>query len=228
MKTLDPRLGVVICVLAVGVSDVARSEPISRNNMAAFCRGEVAGMYGTRPQYVLTGQIERDGNGLSISGTVDKGNEGIKRFKCRFDSRRNFINVMAMTSDTGSNSVGIPRISQSSNGAFRVTFPNNPCTIRYNRNGVMRDQTAHCSAAHRSRAATSVASYRREQNNVGAASGSRGLELISKPDGGVDVKFNNGCWISYDRRAQRGGHVGQCRDGQYRRADDAARDFVRQ
>lgn len=36
---------------------------------------------------------------LSISGTVDKGNEGIKKFKCRFDKKRNFIDVLAMTPD---------------------------------------------------------------------------------------------------------------------------------
>lgn len=36
-----------------------------------------------------TGKIvkEKDG-GYSISGTVDKGNEGIKKFKCRFDKDR--------------------------------------------------------------------------------------------------------------------------------------------
>lgn len=68
--------------------------------MPAYCRGEVAGMYGTRPRYVKTGKIVKAKNGsLSISGTVDKGNEGIKKFKCRFDKHRNFIDVMAMTPD---------------------------------------------------------------------------------------------------------------------------------
>ena len=87
-------------LLTMGCSSIAHSEPISRANMAAYCRGEVSGMYGTRPQYVLTGQIEEAEDGsLSISGTVDKGNEGIKKFMCRFDKNRNFIDVMAMTSD---------------------------------------------------------------------------------------------------------------------------------
>lgn len=86
--------------LVVAGTSLAHSDPISRNNMAAYCRGEVAGMYGTRPHYVLTGQIEEseDGN-LSIRGTVDKGDEGIKKFKCRFDKDQSFIDVMAMTSD---------------------------------------------------------------------------------------------------------------------------------
>lgn len=57
-------------------------------------------MYGTRPIYVKTQRPVRARNGsISISGTVDKGTEGIKRFKCRFDRRGNFIDVMAMTPD---------------------------------------------------------------------------------------------------------------------------------
>lgn len=92
------RTAPVLALLALAVT--ASAEPISRGNMPAYCRGEVAGMYGTRPRYVTTGEIETADDGShSISGTVDKGNEGIKDFKCRFDKDRNFIDVMAMTSD---------------------------------------------------------------------------------------------------------------------------------
>ncbi len=94
-----PRLMSAI-LAAVAASSQVQAAPISRGNMAAYCRGEVAGMYGTRPRYVKTRQIVKaKGGGLSIEGTVDKGAEGIKRFKCRFDGARNFIDVMAMTSD---------------------------------------------------------------------------------------------------------------------------------
>lgn len=94
------RLAALTAVLAAGTAHTSWAAPISRGNMAAYCRGEVAGMYGTRPYYVKTGKIVKARNGsLSISGTVDKGNEGIKKFKCRFDKARNFIDVMAMTSD---------------------------------------------------------------------------------------------------------------------------------
>ncbi len=95
------RIGLALaCVLLASDINIALSEPISRNNMAAYCRGEVSGMYGTKPRYVATGQIEQDDEGnLSINGTVDKGNEGIKKFMCRFDKEQNFIDVMAMTSD---------------------------------------------------------------------------------------------------------------------------------
>ena len=88
------------CLVALTAGNAAQGAPISRGNMPAYCRGEVAGMYGTRPHYVKTGTIvkEKDGS-YSISGTVDKGNEGIKKFKCRYDAGRNFIDVMALTSD---------------------------------------------------------------------------------------------------------------------------------
>jgi hypothetical protein len=49
---------------------------------------------------VKTSKIVKEKNGgYSISGTVDKGNEGIKKFKCRFDENRNFIDVVALTRD---------------------------------------------------------------------------------------------------------------------------------
>lgn len=78
----------------------AQSEPLSRGNMAAYCRGEAAGQYGTRPLYVFLGPIVEAADGRQvIDGIVDKGNEGLKRFRCRFDGERRFIDVMAMTSD---------------------------------------------------------------------------------------------------------------------------------
>lgn len=78
----------------------ARGPVVTPGNMPAFCRGEVSGMFGTRPAYVKTRPVARAKDGsTSIDGTVDKGSEGIKQFKCRFDSRGRFIDVMALTSD---------------------------------------------------------------------------------------------------------------------------------
>lgn len=91
---------ILACLASIAAKDSAQSAPISRGNMMAYCRGEVAVMYGTRPHYVTTDKLAKAKDGsYSISGTVDKGNEGIKKFKCRFDGRRNFIDVMALTSD---------------------------------------------------------------------------------------------------------------------------------
>lgn len=73
---------------------------VTAGNMPAFCRGEVAGQYGTKPIYVKTEAAARAKDGsTSIPGTVDKGNEGMKRFQCRFDAKGRFIDVMALTRD---------------------------------------------------------------------------------------------------------------------------------
>jgi hypothetical protein len=34
-----------------------------------------------------------------IEGTADQGRNGVKRFRCRFDVRGRFIDVMALTRD---------------------------------------------------------------------------------------------------------------------------------
>ena len=78
----------------------AAGAPVAPGNRKAYCRGEVSGMYGTRPAYVTTGKLlrVRDAS-TSVSGSVDKGTDGIKKFKCRFDAKGRFIDVMAMTPD---------------------------------------------------------------------------------------------------------------------------------
>ena len=73
---------------------------VSPGNMPAHCRGEAAGQYGTRPAYVKTDPVARSKDGSSaITGTVNQGDHGIKRFKCRFDEKGRFIDVMALTPD---------------------------------------------------------------------------------------------------------------------------------
>jgi len=75
-------------------------QPISAGNMGAYCRGEAAGLYGLRPAYVRTGRlVAAPGGGTRIEGTADKGREGIKRFRCSFDARNRFINVMPLDRD---------------------------------------------------------------------------------------------------------------------------------
>ena len=77
-----------------------KGDPIRAGNRPAYCRGEVSGMFGTRPNYVKTDKPVRAGDGGSaISGTVDKGSEGVKRFRCSFDANGRFIEVMALTPD---------------------------------------------------------------------------------------------------------------------------------
>jgi len=74
--------------------------PVAPGNRRAYCRGEVAGQYGTKPMYVTTGKLVKGRDGTtSVSGTVDKGTEGIKKFKCRFDAKGRLGDVMALTPD---------------------------------------------------------------------------------------------------------------------------------
>ena len=85
---------------AAATQPAAKGQPISAGNRPAYCRGEAAGQYGTRPAYIKTLAPVKAGNGaISIDGTVDKGSEGIKQFRCRFDAQGRFIDVMALTSD---------------------------------------------------------------------------------------------------------------------------------
>ena len=90
---------IALPVLAVAIVGAAGA-PVAPGNRKAYCRGEVSGMYNSRPAYVTTGKLvkARDGS-TSVSGTVDQGTEGIKKFKCRFDAKGRFVDVMAMTSD---------------------------------------------------------------------------------------------------------------------------------
>ena len=80
-------------VTAVGTS------PISPGRQPAFCKDQAAYMYGAEPQNVTTRErvVAADG-GATIDVTVDKGNEGVKTFKCRFDDGNRFVEVAA-TSD---------------------------------------------------------------------------------------------------------------------------------
>ena len=74
--------------------------PVAPGNRKAYCRGEVAGQYGTRPIYVTTGKLLKGPHGTTtVSGTVDRGWEGIKAFKCRFDAKGRFVDAMALTPD---------------------------------------------------------------------------------------------------------------------------------
>ena len=95
------RIGKSVFLSVIFVGLVAASgSPVAPGNRKAYCRGEVSAMYDTKPAYVTTGKLLRARDGTtSVSGTVDKGAEGIKTFKCRFDAKGRFIDVMAMTAD---------------------------------------------------------------------------------------------------------------------------------
>ena len=94
------EMAILLIPLAALMATGAPSEPVAPGNRKAYCRGEVAGQHGTRPVYVTTGKLVKGAKGTtSVSGTVDKGSEGTKKFKCRFDAKGRLIDVMALTHD---------------------------------------------------------------------------------------------------------------------------------
>ena len=85
---------------ATGLTTPAAAAPVTRGNMPAVCRGEASSQYGVKPAHIETGAITAGADGgSSIDGTTDKGPDGIKKFRCRFDAAARFIDVMATTSD---------------------------------------------------------------------------------------------------------------------------------
>jgi type IV pilus biogenesis protein CpaD/CtpE len=81
-------------VMAAGTS------PINPDKQVAFCQDQVAFMFKAEPQYVTTREriVAADGS-TTIDVAVDKGNEGVKAYKCRLDAGNRFIDVIASTSD---------------------------------------------------------------------------------------------------------------------------------
>ncbi|MCL6698160.1 hypothetical protein LZ496_05105 [Sphingomonas sp. NSE70-1] len=93
-------MAILLIPMAALMASTTPSEPIAPGNRKAYCRGEVSAQYETRPMYVTTGKLVKGAKGTtSVSGTVDKGSEGIKKFKCRFDTKGRLIDVMALTPD---------------------------------------------------------------------------------------------------------------------------------
>jgi hypothetical protein len=78
---------------------VGSGAAISAGNRPAYCRGEASQQYGVRPNYIRTSPAIANAAGIMIDGTADQGRNGIKRFRCRFDARGRFLDVMAMTRD---------------------------------------------------------------------------------------------------------------------------------
>jgi hypothetical protein len=73
-------------------------QSIAPGNMAAFCRGEASAKYGVRPAYIATGKLvtARDG-GRTVDGSADRGSKGSTRFRCTFDVRGRFVEVVSLS-----------------------------------------------------------------------------------------------------------------------------------
>lgn len=83
----------------VAPGPIGSGRPITAGNRSAYCRGEASQQYGVRPNYIRVTPAIANASGIMIDGTADQGRNGIKRFRCRFDARGRFVDVMAMTRD---------------------------------------------------------------------------------------------------------------------------------
>ncbi len=59
--------------------------------MEAYCRGEAAGDFETRPDYVaVAAALPAVGGGYVATGSVDRGTQGNPPIECRFDTLGRF------------------------------------------------------------------------------------------------------------------------------------------
>lgn len=53
------------------------------------------------------------------------------------------------------------------------------------------------------------------------------VDYNPQADGGVEIKFNNGCRVTYNGNENRAGHRGSCKNKQFERADEYAASYFR-
>ncbi len=75
------------------------SAGVSDRQMRDACRARVSSMYSVPTARIRMGAIRTAGDGPRIDGTVNKGAEGVKRFRCLYTPQRGLRDVMAMTPD---------------------------------------------------------------------------------------------------------------------------------
>jgi len=75
------------------------STGVSDRQMRDSCLARVRGMYAVASERVRMASLRSGRDGLLINGSVNKGREGIKRFRCLFTPDRQLRDVMAMTPD---------------------------------------------------------------------------------------------------------------------------------
>lgn len=75
------------------------SPGVSERQMRDACRAKVAGMYAVPTARIRLSAIRNGKDAPLINGTVNKGAEGVKKFRCIFSPERQLRDVMAMTPD---------------------------------------------------------------------------------------------------------------------------------
>lgn len=75
------------------------SPGVSDRLMRDACRAKVASMYAVPTSRIRMAAIRSGKEGPLINGTVNKGAEGVKKFRCLYTPERQLRDVMAMTPD---------------------------------------------------------------------------------------------------------------------------------
>jgi hypothetical protein len=103
---------------------------VSRGNMPAYCRGQAASEFSTKPYYIKAGKLVRakDG-GYSIKGTADLGDQGKKPFQCDYDKSGNFLQLQTSAAgggaSGGSEPAAAPSLPSSTSAAAKPVSPSN-------------------------------------------------------------------------------------------------------
>ncbi len=75
------------------------SAGVSDRQMRDACRSRVGSMYAVPAARIRMGAIRTGAGDFRIDGSVNKGAEGVKRFRCLYTPERGLRDVMAMTPD---------------------------------------------------------------------------------------------------------------------------------
>lgn len=81
---------------------LSAAQQVAPGNMPAYCRGEAASQFQTKPTYIKTQKLKRTASGgYLIKGTADLGDEGMKPFECEYDKKGHFLRFGSLVDEGG-------------------------------------------------------------------------------------------------------------------------------
>ncbi len=94
--------------------------PLSPGRQPAYCRGQAASEFATKPVYIKTGQRKPDGE---CSFVIDGSHDGMKTFRCTFSNSGEFIGLTR----TGTMAAAAPAVKTAPAGKGPSTAAINAC-----------------------------------------------------------------------------------------------------
>ncbi len=97
MKNLGNSLGLLF---GLSLTLPVIAAPVTPGNMPAYCRGEAASQFNTKPTYIKTEKLKKNKDGsYSVKGMADLGNQGKKPFECHFSKTGEFLHFMSLVNE---------------------------------------------------------------------------------------------------------------------------------